>query len=333
MPIKTIINTEWKYRGFEAVILENKQIRMVVLPELVAKIWELTNKKSDTDLLWKNPRLPLRAVSHGASYDNNFTGGWDELFPNDEPLTLNGETYPDHGELWSQPWQWEIEESSADRGSMHLWCHSSVLNVRVDKWISLQKESAVIRFRHRIQNFGSGPIDFLWKLHPALSISPHHRIDLPPCTILRVDEAWSGLIGEERFAWPSGKGKNGGMADLRRVPGAESNVLEFVYATELTDGWCALTDASSGVGFGMRFPKEIFRSVWLFLSYGGWRGYYTAIIEPCTAYPKELDRAIAQGTCSHLAGGGVMECEVEAVVFDGLKAVRNIREGGEVIGD
>jgi hypothetical protein len=203
----------------------------------------------------------------------------------------------------------------------------------VEKWISLQKGDSVIRFRHRIQNFSPGPIDFLWKLHPALSITPRHRIDLPPCAILRVDEALSGLIGEERFQWPLGKRKNGGTVDLRKIPGPEENLLEFVYATELEDGWCALTDTGTGVGFGMRFPKEIFRSVWLFLAYGGWRGYYTAVLEPCTAYPKELDKAIAQNTCSRLEAKGVLECNVEAVVYDGLKSVRTIRQGGEVVGD
>lgn len=327
------IETNWKYRNLETIIIENNLLKIIILPESGAKIFRLIHKPSDKNLLWENSQLIPRSVPFGASYDDNFFGGWDELFPNDEPITLNGEPYPDHGELWCQPWRFAIEEHTEKRVIVHLWCFGSVTNARVDKWLTVDSESPVLNFRHRIQNLGNNPIDFLWKLHPALSISANHRIDLPPCKILRVNEGWSDLIGEEQFSWPFCKGKSGGTVDLRKVLGQEHHCKEFVYGIDLEDGWCALTDTESRVGFGMKFPKEVFRSVWLFLSYGGWRGYYTAILEPCTAYPKELDKAIANGTCTHLEAMETLECEVEAVVYEGLQSVKNIKTGGEVVGE
>jgi hypothetical protein len=327
------VDTDWKYRGMQAICIENRFLRFIILPELGAKILRLIHKPSDSNILWENPRLVPRIVASGASYDDNFFGGWDELFPNDEPITLNGERYPDHGELWSQPWRWRIEEDSGKNVVIHLWCFSSVMNVSVEKWLSIDTESKFLRFRHRIRNLSHTPIDFLWKLHPALAISPDHRIDLPPCRVLRADEAFSDLVGEEQFDWPFCLGKNGGKVDLRIIPPPEASVKEFVYCIDLVDGWCALTDAFSRVGFGLRFPKDVFGSVWLFLSYGGWRGYSTAVIEPCTAWPKELDASIAHGTCSHLDGYGVLDCEVEAIVYEGLRSVSEIRAGGEVSGE
>ncbi len=106
-----------------------------------------------------------------------------------------------------------------------------------------------------------------------------------------------------------------------------------MYCVDIEDGWCALTDTASRIGFGMRFPKDVFRSVWLFLTCGGWRGYHTAILEPCTAYPANLDEAISNGTCSRLGAHEMLECEVEAVIYGGLQSVREIRSGGEVIGE
>ncbi|MFA6470729.1 MAG: DUF5107 domain-containing protein [Candidatus Latescibacterota bacterium] len=332
MPVVTV-DTDWKYRGMQTICCENRFLRLVILPDLGAKILRLIHKPSDRNILWENPRLVPRTVPVGSSYDDNFFGGWDELFPNDEPITLNGERYPDHGELWSQPWRWRIEENSDKEVVIHLWCFSSILNVRVEKWLSIEAESPIVRFHHRIQNQGHTPVDFLWKLHPALAISPNHRIDLPPCRVLRVDETFSDLAGEEQFDWPHCRGKKGGRVDLRMVPAPESPCKEFVYCTDLADGWCAFTDTAAQVGFGLRFPKDVFRSVWLFLSYGGWRGCSTAVIEPCTAWPKELDTSIANGTCSHLDAGEALECEVEAVVYHGFRSVKEIRAGGEVIGE
>ena len=327
------VETDWTYRGMQAICLENRILRLILLPDLGAKILRLIHKPSDRNLLWENPRLIPRPVQVGASYDDNFFGGWDELFPNDEPVVMNGERYPDHGELWSQPWRWRVDEDSGGRVVIHVWCSCSVVNARVDKWLVMEAESPVLRFRHRIQNLGVTPLDFLWKLHPALAIGPNHRIDLPPCRVLRADDAFSDLVGDEQFNWPLCRGKDGGMVDLRFVPAPGRPSKEFVYCTDLADGWCALTDTAARVGFGMRFPREVFGSVWLFLSYGGWRGYSTAILEPCTAWPKELDTAVARGTCSHLDAGGALECEVEAVVYEGLRSLREIRAGGEVVGE
>jgi hypothetical protein len=175
-------------------------------------------------------------------------------------------------------------------------------------------------------------LDFLWKLHPALHVSPSSRIDLPECTVVRGDEGFGTLIGEERFPWPSCRGKNGEPCDLRFMFAEKRPFREFAYCIDLADGWCALTDCERSVGFGLRFPREIFSSVWLFVSGGGWRGYHMAILEPCTAYPFLLDKAIEQGTCGHLRPGETLTCEVEAVVYEGVSGVRRIEPGGAIIG-
>jgi len=326
------VDTDWRYRNMETIILENEWLKAVILPELGAKILHLIHKPSNTDMLWRNPRLIPRPLPFGAGYDDNFFGGWDELFPNDEPVTLDGDHYPDHGELWCQPWSFMIEEATDKRVTVHLWCHGSVTAARIDKWITITADLPVIQFRHRIRNLSDKPLDFLWKLHPALSISPNHRIDLPRCTMLRGDAGFSDLAGEEEFLWPTCKGKHSETVDLRFVLPPESNTKEFLYGIDLAEGWCAMTDTARKVGFGLVFPENIFRSVWLFASYGGWRKNYMAILEPCTAYPFDLKEAIARGTCAHLDPYGELECEVKAVLYDGFSAVNNIEPNGIVRG-
>ena len=323
---RPIINTDWKYRGLETIIMDNGLIKVDLFPELGAKIRQITHKPSGTEFFWENPRLVLRPVSHGASYDDNFFGGWDELLPNDDPITINGEPCPDHGELWTQPWQYEILENSNEKAVVHLWCYGSALNFRMDKWIEIERGNGRIKFQYGIKNQSAEAFDFLWKLHPAMNISPVHRIDLPACRVLRVDDNWSDIVGEESFDWPICKGKRSGKVDLRNIFREQGHFKEFLYAVDLQDGWCAFTDSKEKIGFGMIFPLGVFRSVWLFITDGGWRGYRTAVLEPCSAFPKEIDIAAANGTCSHLGPDESIECETEAIIYSGIYAVESAQD-------
>lgn len=56
----------WTYHGFQALVLENAQLRAVILPELGAKVWSLVFKPADREMLWHKPRLPPRPVPFGA---------------------------------------------------------------------------------------------------------------------------------------------------------------------------------------------------------------------------------------------------------------------------
>jgi hypothetical protein len=317
------IDASWTYHGFRAVVLENRRLRAVVLPELGAKVWSLVDKAADREALWHNPRLPPRPVQYGAAYDDWFCGGWDELFPNDAPSSVAGDAYPDHGELWSMPFDWELSREG-DAVTLTMRRSGVVTNTRVEKRITLRADEPLLRFGHRISNGGPAPLDYLWKLHPALNVTPASRIDLPAGRVL-VEEGFRERLGVEAFRWPQA-----GTVDVRQVPPPEAAACDFYYAVELGAGWCALTDTAARAGFGLVFDPNVFRSVWVFGAYGGWRGLYTAILEPCTGYPYRLDDAIAQGTASRLAPGETLETEVTAVLYRGVEAVAAISGEGEV---
>jgi hypothetical protein len=322
-------DANWTYHGCRALVLENSQVRAVILPEMGAKIWSLVYKPVDREMLWHNPRLPPRPAPFGARYDDWFCGGWDELFPNDAPVTIGGEPYPDHGELWSMPFAWEAVAHSPREVTIRLWRPGVVTTTRYEKRITLRRDEPTLRFRHIIENDGPFPLDFLWKLHPALAIGPEARIDLP-AGLVRIDEAFQEGFSGSEFVWPHAADRDGRPIDMRRVPPPSAATAHFYYAVELTDGWCALTDARERVGFGLVFDPAVLKTVWVFGAYGGWRGLYTTILEPCNGHPYELDKAIAQGTCGRLGPGERLETEVVAVLYRGLDRVGRISPDGEV---
>ena len=324
-------DAHWSYRGLQALVLENDQLRAVILPELGAKLWSLTYKPVDREMLWQHPRVHPRPVPFGATYDDWFCGGWDELFPNDAPVTVGGESYPDHGEVWSMPFEWEVIDHSERAITIRLDRSGVVTATRMEKWITLCAGEPLLHFRHRFQNDGPFPLDFIWKLHPALRITPQSRIDLPAQRVL-VDEGFRDRLGAEvvEFRWPNARASTGAAVDMRRIPSPESATCDFFYAVELDAGWCALTDTGEHVGFGLVFDPQVLSSVWVFGAYRGWRGLYMTILEPCTGFPYRLDEAIAGGRHSHLDPGASLETEVTAVLYRGLESVQQITRDGKV---
>src|SRR5680860_317377 len=88
------VSTDGAHGGLQALVLENEFLRAVVLPELGGKLWQLTGRRTGREFLWHNAQLQPGQVPFGATYDDNFFGGWDELFPNDVPEQLAGVTFP-----------------------------------------------------------------------------------------------------------------------------------------------------------------------------------------------------------------------------------------------
>jgi hypothetical protein len=342
-------DANWHYRGLRALLLENSLLRLVILPELGGKLWSLVFKPLDREIFWQNPRTPPRPAPYGAAYDDWFSGGWDELFPNDAPVTVEGDAYPDHGEWWAMPFEWEVTVREAHEVCVHLWRAGVVTNTTVERWITLRAGESHFTTRYRLHNAGPRALDFLWKLHPALAIARGSRIDLPPCSV-QPEASFNARLSPQPFAWPLGHSIGGGTLDMRAVPGPEAATYDFFYATDLAGGWCAVTEPpaagepslgssgssglasrpNSGVGFGMAFDPALLRSVWVFGAYSGWRGHYVTILEPCTGYPYALDTAIAQGTASRLGAGETIETSVTAVVYTGRSEVTEITREGEV---
>ncbi len=324
------IDDRWTFRGLPVVTLENSSLRVVICPALGARVLQFEHRASGNDLLWHNPRIEHREVPIGSSYDDNFAGGWDELFPNDLADTVAGERYPDHGELWCQRWHHRIEATGPDSVTLYLSRTGSVTTTTVEKWVTLRATESQLRFRHRITNHGPRGLDFLWKLHPALAITAGDRIDVPGASAEMVDPTFGRSATPSAFTWPIAPQPDGTGVDLSLVPSLDG-ARDFVYVRDLSAGWCALRRTQWGLGFGLAFPTEVFSSVWLFMTFGGWRGLSTVVLEPCTTVPKDLNAAIRAGSARHLGAGESLECEVRAVLFEGAEPLTGFADDGSPI--
>lgn len=330
--MRCTLDTNWHYKGLQAVHLENGLVSIDVLPQLGAKIYSFVHKPSGTDLLWHNPRLGPAPVHFGTKFDDTWPGGWDELVPNDLPFAFpNGDVLPDHGEVWSQASEWRVVSQSEDVVSVGFVNHGRVLPTRFEKEISLRAGESMFRVRYTYTNQGPRPIHFLWNIHPALSVSPTTRLDVPArrgvLAAWMNDQFEAGL----EYEWPYAPDRAGRKIDLRVVPSPSEAVADHHYLPDVQEGWYAATETERRVGFGLVFPTTVFPHLWLFRAIGGWRGLNTLILEASNGYPNDLRKAIEAGHCGVLRPGDAVRAEVIAVAYGGITGVERIDSSGQVI--
>jgi galactose mutarotase-like enzyme len=327
--MKLSVSTDWSYRGLRSVVLENQSLRVIILPEAGAKIWQITYKPLDADLLWNNPRIQPARLPSNLRYDDVWSGGWDELFPNDEVSVIEGESYPDHGELWTGEWDAE-PWSRPDEVGVRLRYTTPISSIEVEKAIRLRCDQPRIEFQHCFTNRGRTAFPFLWKLHPAMAVTPQHRIDFPPMQVA-VEPAFPGTLAgaPELNQWPLIKTPSGNV-DLRRVTPEDARQLHFFYGTQMKGNWCALTNAATGLACGLQFDPKVFPCCWLFATYGGWRNYNVAVLEPCTGYPLSFETMKAAGRHRTLAPGESLQTDVRFLVQEGLHSVGSVDASGKM---
>ncbi|MGC2403596.1 MAG: hypothetical protein WA510_27645, partial [Acidobacteriaceae bacterium] len=85
------------------------------------------------------------------------------------------------------------------------------------------------------------------------------------------------------------------------------------YAKDLEDGWFAVE--TRGCGIVYEFPLETCPYLWLWLVYGGWRGYHHAVVEPWTGYPVNLEEAYEQNRHSELRPGETFSVTVRCTTY------------------
>lgn len=316
--------------GWRTATLENEELRVVLLPDKGGDVWELRHVPSDTQVIWQAPwgLKPGPRVPAGAAFDDWYAGGWQDLLPNgNEACALDGAVHGFHGESWARAWDFDGEELAVELETVPL---------RVRKTLRLEGSTLVID--ERVENAGPAPVRFMWGHHPALGgdlLAAGCEIDLAGGLVEGYHErlgATSRLAPRAPSAWPHAVGTDGRAVDLRTVPGPEARTHDVTLLTGLAAGWYAVRNPKRGVGFALRFPREIFRWLWIWQAYGGAGGppCYTLALEPFTS-PPCLARAAARGEEARLEPGESLEARIEATIFAGAEPVRSVEAGGRVV--
>ncbi len=93
--------TDGEVNGHRALYLENDALKITVLPDKGADVYELVHKPSGVDFLMKTPQgLRPPGEEPPSDFLDNYEGGWQELFPNaGDPCEHGGVSLRFHGEV------------------------------------------------------------------------------------------------------------------------------------------------------------------------------------------------------------------------------------------
>jgi galactose mutarotase-like enzyme len=310
-----MLKLESRIGELRAIEIENDWLRLSILPEVGAKIFDFVWKPTGRNFLWHNPRILPQRYPVDGSFDNYWCGGWDEGFPTCDECDFRGEHYPSLGELRSLHWNLEAAAQEDHEVVICLSAFGPISPVRVRKVVRLAKHVPVARMQYEITNLGPPALDFIWGTHPALQVTPSTVLRIPAKTgiVGLVSDSRLGTPGQS-YPWPTLETPSGRM-DIGQVQDAQAKTFYGHCATDLEAGWYAVEDAKTGQGFLLTFPQNLCPYLWLWLVYGGWRGYHHVIVEPWTSYPINLAGAFNRNTHRHLEAGEKFSVEVLATAY------------------
>lgn len=270
------------YEGFDALEISNEQIAVIVVPDLGGKIASITHLRSQKEWLWKNPYLQYQKPLYAASYIREFDlGGLDECFPTVAPafypsVPWAGTAVPDHGEVWSQPWDVQVTQSSEERLTLSAGCYGVRFPYRFERAIVIEAERAAARLEYRVSNLSPFALPFIWSIHPLLRIEPGMRLSLPETVSqIRVDFSTDDLFGKMGTLqpWPLATDATGQTVDLSEIqpPSFGQGVKYFTLPLQGSDPIeTTLSDPQGEHSFRFRFRPDEISHVGVWMNYAGW---------------------------------------------------------------
>jgi galactose mutarotase-like enzyme len=302
--------TEIVWAGFEAVALDDDVLRVVVVPQLGAKIVSLFDKRAGHEWL-VNPTRPLSPVEYGSTFTQADLSGWDEMFPTidrcDYPVEgqWKGQPLPDHGEVWTMAWQRE----SAEPDELVLRVRGRILPYFFKRTMSLP-QPGVLRLHYQAINVSEEPIAYLWAAHPLFAANEATEIILPS----HIEKVLN-VIHDERFGtigtlldWWRHSTETGQQWALNRVRvTAFKDARKFYIPPHVPISQAALKQTDSDVWLRFEWDSEQIPYLGIWVDEGLYSAETNVALEPSNGFYDNLSRAWAGQRAGMIPAHSIVE--------------------------
>jgi hypothetical protein len=341
-------------RGVRALRLENDRLAATVIPDKGADIYQLIDKRTGIDVLWKSPwglkgggAVPSAADSTTAWLEA-YEGGWQEIFPSGGgPCTYRGVELNFHGEASLAAWDHEVAVGGGAEAELRLRVRLRRSPFLIERVMRVEAGRPALTFQGRITNQGGERLEVMWGHHPAFGapfLGPACRVDTNARAV-RADDAYdvphNPLTPDGRYAWPlADTAANGAPLDLSRVPAEteERQLLAYLHDFDGEHGWYGLTNTALGLGVGLVWPTAVFPHAWFWQEVHGTSGFpwyreaYVMAIEPFSSIPGQgLVKVIEKtGTQLTIEPGESVAADLSAVFYESSGGITGIEPDGTV---
>jgi len=313
------------FKGEESLILENASLRAIILPAWGAKTVSLVHAESGIETLWQNPSPEFTRSRYGDSFETGEFAGFDEMFPTIsrcyyESAPWAGVEAPDHGEVWSIPW-----DSTVGPDSVTLTVTGARFPYRLQKTITLVGEKLVAHYA--AANLSDQPLDFIWAAHPLFNASEGLHLIVPRAMRSVINSVPGPTLGGygHRHEFP------GKEIRLDRVPPRnDTGYQKYWFAQKVTEGWCILHHPGKNLSIGLSFPADRVPYLGVWLNEGGYAGQYNIAPEPATGAMDRIDFAKMWGMNSVLNPAETRQWHLAISIANG-KEPRALSPDGEFL--
>ena len=281
-----------------SLVLQNECLRVRVIPQLGCKIVEIYDLENDHEWLWSDKSRPIKAANYGDQYDLYDISGFDECFPNigisQDPKKI-GVTLPDHGEIWSLPWDVTDEVNGVSATVL-----GKLFDYRFSRKLSLKSNKLAIEYS--VSNIGDSEITYMWSAHPLFAIDENMKIEITGNPKMSKEFGFGGRIGPDgdnwyeghlsEHVWPSVLGANGQISDMSQVS-LDKVLTDKVVLDAPVDGLVTLKKLSSGRSLTMKFSPLELPFLGICYNFGAWpltgEPATWVALEPTTGKTDRLD--------------------------------------------
>src|SRR5665647_976271 len=272
-----------RYKNKDSVVLESTRIRAEFIPDPGSKLSSLINKETGYEYLIQRKNEIYLDQPFDGVFVNGECSGYDDMFPTIDVCSYENEPWKgvkmaDHGEVWSLPWEYKINNDSL---------HMSVKGVRfpykLEKNVYFINENS-IRLEYTLTNNSSFDFEFLWAGHLMINIEEGTKVIVPDdckeaITILTNGKGEFGDINNwPYFKDPNGNTYRGDISRSKDVKGFE----KYYFKNKLKNGWCELEYPDNKNKLKVSFPVDKVPYLGILMNEYGWDELYNIIIEPCT---------------------------------------------------
>jgi hypothetical protein len=191
-------------RPFAAILLENRYLRLTILPELGGRLYECVFKPSGQNIFYRNHVVKPTRWGPLTREENWWlaAGGMEWAFPVNE-----------HGYEWGVAWSYSVENSS--KGATVTVRDTTDARPRVSVEIGLAPDTAYFTIRPTIENPTGATVSYQYWTNAMLtlgssSVSPNTEFVYPGDeVVIHSAGPLSGLPGEKDIvSWPVWQGRD-----------------------------------------------------------------------------------------------------------------------------
>ncbi len=288
---------ESNWFGQMAYVVETSKLRVITTPRLGAKIVSIFDKEAAHEWLLPPANRPFQEVLYGALFTGQDMSGWDEMLPTIEacdypvPGQFEGAMLPDHGEVWTLPWN--IIDIQTDSLTMAVAGRSlPYLLKRIMRVIGVNK----VRLEYEVLNTGQEDLVMLWAAHPQFKVDADTRIVLPLevqnlFNVLKTED-WNAVGG--LYSWPNARTANGEAFKLDRINASGIHKYwKFYVPPEQAIRWAALVQLSGTHWLRLGWDPNFVPFLGIWIDDGVFNPVSTIALEPATGFYDSLTRAWA----------------------------------------